>query len=66
MIGMDSAEPMLRFTRKFSSGRLEAAQGPPSLCGIYLETDDRNGMPIRIAPVRQGGRLSPAWPSPNV
>jgi len=62
VIGMEPAEPLLRFTRKIGSQRLEPAQGEPTLCGIYIETDDRNGMPLRAAPFRQGGRLEPRWP----
>jgi hypothetical protein len=62
VIGMTIAEPLQRFTRKMSGGRFEPAQGEPTLCGVYIETDDRNGRPVRAAPLRQGGRLAPAWP----
>ena len=62
VIGMVAAEPLLRFTRKMGSQRLEPAQGEPTLCGIYFETDDRNGKPTRVAPFQHGGRLEQRWP----
>ncbi len=62
VIGMTVAEPLQRFTRKISGGRFEPAQGTPTLCGVYLETDDRNGRPVKVAPLRHGGRLETAWP----
>jgi hypothetical protein len=27
-----------------------------------VETDDRTGLAVAIAPIRLGGRLEPAWP----
>jgi 2',3'-cyclic-nucleotide 2'-phosphodiesterase len=63
VIGMDPAEPIQRFTRKIGSQRLEPALGEPTLCGVYIETDDRNGLPVKIAPLRHGGRLQQHWPS---
>jgi 2',3'-cyclic-nucleotide 2'-phosphodiesterase len=36
--------------------------GEATLCGIAVETDDRTGLAVRIAPIRMGGRLEPAWP----
>jgi metallophosphoesterase (TIGR00282 family) len=62
VIGMEKFEPVQRFTRKMSSGRFSPATGPATLCGIFVETDDRTGLARAIAPVRVGGRLSPALP----
>jgi calcineurin-like phosphoesterase len=62
VIGMDKVEPLRRFTRRISSGRFEAATGPATLCGVAVETDDRTGLALRIAPVRLGGRLSQCVP----
>ncbi len=62
VIGMDKAEPLARFTRKLPGGRFEPALGEATLCGVFLETDDRTGLATRIAPVRIGGRLAPAMP----
>ena len=61
VIGMEKEEPMRRFTRKVPGGRLEPAAGPATLCGVAVETD-RHGLAVKIAPVRIGGRLSPARP----
>ena len=62
VIGMEKTEPINRFRHKMSSARLEPAMGEPTICGIYLEVDPRTGLARRAAPLRQGGRLSQAWP----
>ncbi|MCE9523603.1 MAG: YmdB family metallophosphoesterase, partial [Alphaproteobacteria bacterium] len=62
VIGMEKSEPILRFVRKVSSGRMTPAQGPATVCGVFVETDDRTGLSLRIEPVRLGGRLKPAMP----
>ncbi len=62
IIGMDKAEPMRRFVTGMARGRFEPAGGPATLCGLFAETDDRTGRPLRIAPVRVGGRLPQALP----
>lgn len=62
VIGMEKAEPLQRFTRKMPTGRMTPATGPATLCGVFVETDDKSGLARRIAPVRVGGRLSPAMP----
>jgi metallophosphoesterase (TIGR00282 family) len=62
VIGMDKREPLQRFTRKIAQGRFEPAAGVATLCGLAVETDDRTGLALRIAPVRMGGRLAPAVP----
>jgi 2',3'-cyclic-nucleotide 2'-phosphodiesterase len=64
VIGMEKTEPLQRFTRKLSSGRMTPAQGPATLCGIFLETDDNTGLAKRIDPVRLGGRLKETLPTP--
>jgi 2',3'-cyclic-nucleotide 2'-phosphodiesterase len=62
VIGMDKEQPLQRFVRKIPTGKFEAAQGEPTLCGVYLETDDKSGLAKTIAPLRMGGRLAPVWP----
>ena len=38
--------------------RLQPAEGPATVCGVYVETDDTTGLARSIVPVREGGRLS--------
>ena len=63
VIGMDKEEPMMRFLRKISGARFEPANGPATLCGLAVETDDATGLARRIAAVRLGGRLEEARPT---
>jgi len=42
--------------------RLQPADGPVTICGLFVETDDATGLAVRVEPVRQGGRLSQAMP----
>ena len=60
VIGMDKAEPLNRFLRKLPVERFKPADGPATLCGVAVETDDKTGLAVAIAPIRVGGRLSPA------
>ena len=60
VIGMDKAEPLNRFLRKLPVERFRPAEGPATLCGVAVETDDHTGLATAIAPIRVGGRLSPA------
>jgi len=54
VIGMSKDEPLNRFLRKIPSGRFEAADGPATICGLAVETNDSTGLAKRIAPVRLG------------
>lgn len=60
VIGMDKAEPLQRFLRKLPVERMKPADGPASVCGVAVETDDATGLALRIAPIRIGGRLAAA------
>ena len=62
VIGMKKEGSIERFRKKIPGPRLEAAQGPATLCAVFIETDDETGLATRIAPLRMGGRLSPARP----
>jgi len=63
IIGMAKDEPLGRFLRRIPGGRLEPANGPATLCGLAVETDDRTGLATRIAAVRLGGILEEARPA---
>lgn len=62
VIGMEKLEPMRRFVTGLSKARFEPAGGEATLCGVFVETDDRTGLASRVAPVRVGGRLQGAAP----
>jgi metallophosphoesterase (TIGR00282 family) len=62
VLGMDKEEPIRRFIQKTPGMRFEPAAGEATLSGIAVETDDRTGLALKIAPVRIGGRLSQAVP----
>jgi metallophosphoesterase (TIGR00282 family) len=59
VIGMQKEEPIRRFTTKLPSGRFEPADGAATVCGVAVETNAA-GLATQIAPLRIGGRLSPA------
>jgi len=63
VLGMEKDEPLRRFIRKIPGGRFEPATGEGTLCGLAVETDDKTGLAVKIAPVRIGPRLEPAQPS---
>ena len=62
VIGMKKDIAVARFRSKLVSERLSPATGPATLCGVYVETDDKTGLALRAAPLVLGGRLRPAWP----
>ena len=63
VIGMDKAEPLRRFITGMPKARFTPAAEEATLCGLYVETDDRTGRATRVEMVRQGGRLAPAGPA---
>ena len=65
VIGMEKGVPVARFVRKLPTDRLSPANGPATVCGVFIETDDKTGRATRIEPLRVAGRLSPAMPSIN-
>ena len=60
VIGMEKTEPLQRFLRKLPVERMNPAEGPATICGVAVETDDATGLARMIAPIRMGGRLSQA------
>src|SRR5579863_3584557 len=63
VIGMVKESATLRFWRKMSGERLAPAEGEATVCGVFIETDDKTGLARRIAPVRIGGRLAEEMPA---
>lgn len=64
VIGMKKDEPMRRFITGMARARFEPAMGAPTLCGLYVETDDTTGRTTRVEMVRAGGRLAQSGPAP--
>ena len=62
VIGNDKEEPLRRFTTRLSGGRYAPASGEATICGVFVETDDRTGLAKRIEPIRVGGRLKQSIP----
>ncbi|MFC3126229.1 YmdB family metallophosphoesterase [Pseudoroseomonas globiformis] len=62
VIGMQKGSAALRFWRKVPGEKLAPAEGPASLSGVFVETEDATGLARRVEPVRLGGALAPAMP----
>ncbi|ESQ76175.1 TIGR00282 family metallophosphoesterase [Asticcacaulis sp. AC402] len=62
IIGMDKEEPLRRFTTRMQKERYKPASGPATVCGVYVESDERTGLATRIEPIRMGGRLREVVP----
>jgi len=62
VIGMEKGPALAKFVRKMPGERLTPAEGPATVCGAFVETDDLTGLARRIVPVRVGGRLSQSIP----
>ena len=62
VIGMEKTEPLRRFITGMPSGRFTPADGPATISGVYVETDDRTGLATRVSPLRMGGRLAEIIP----
>ncbi len=62
VIGMQKGPAVQRFVRKMPGEKLTAAEGPGTLCAVYVETDGKTGLARRIAPIRAGGKIAPAMP----
>lgn len=63
VIGMDKLEPITRFVTGMTKGRFVPAEGTPTLCGVFVETDDATGKAVRTVAVRLGGRLAESGPT---
>jgi metallophosphoesterase (TIGR00282 family) len=62
VIGLQKEPAVRRFVTKMPGERPHVATGEGTLCGIFLETDDRSGLARAVEPIRIGGRLLPSLP----
>lgn len=44
VIGFEASAPLERFLTKISKPKMEAAQGTATICGFYIEVDDKTGL----------------------
>jgi len=63
VIGMKKEPILRRAMTRLPTERKSPAEGPATMCGVYVESDDRTGMAIRIEPIRIGGRLKETIPA---
>ncbi len=63
VIGMQKDGAVARYVRKMPGERLTPAEGEATVCGVIVETDDRTGLAIRVASLRQGPRLAETLPT---
>ena len=57
VIGMEKEEPLNRFTTRLRGGRFTPAAGEGTLCGVFVETDNKTGLAVRAEPIRIGGSM---------
>ncbi len=62
VIGMKKGPLVQRAATRLPVERKSPAEGPATLCGVYIESDDRTGLAVRVHPIRVGGRLQPTMP----
>ena len=63
VIGMEKMEPLRRFVTGMNKERFTPAAGEATLSGVFVETDDKTGLAVDVAQVRQGGRLQQSGPA---
>ena len=62
VIGMDKLEPISRFVTGMAKARFTPAEGPATLSGVFVETDDSTGLARSVTQVRVGGVLQQSLP----
>ncbi|MEO1398837.1 MAG: TIGR00282 family metallophosphoesterase [Pseudomonadota bacterium] len=63
VLGMNTDEPITRFTTRIPRGRFEPASGPATLSGLAVDIDDSTGLARQIGALRIGGVLSQTLPA---
>jgi metallophosphoesterase (TIGR00282 family) len=56
VIGMDKTVPILKFTRKMPTDRMQPATGPGTICGLLVDVNEK-GFANSVRPIRKGPRL---------
>ena len=63
VIGMKKEPIVRRAATRLPTERKTPADGVATVCGVFVESDDRTGLAKSVAPIRVGGRLRGAMPS---
>lgn len=58
VIGFTAAGPLERFLTKIPKTKMEPASGAATLCGTYVETDDKTGLAVKCEAVQYPKPLS--------
>jgi len=59
IIGFNKDGSLPGFINKVRREKLEVATNDATLCGLFVETDDKTGLAVRTYPIRRGGQLQP-------
>jgi metallophosphoesterase (TIGR00282 family) len=57
VIGMEKEESVRRFSTRLPGERHRPAEGPGTVCGVFVQTHPSSGLAARVEPIRVGGRL---------
>jgi metallophosphoesterase (TIGR00282 family) len=57
VIGMDKEEPIRRFTTRLRGGRFITGSEEATVCGVFVEIDNKTGLALRAEPIRLGPHL---------
>ncbi len=63
VIGMKKGPLVQRAATRLPVERKSPAEGAATLCGVFIESDDKTGLASRVEPIRVGGRLQRAMPT---
>jgi metallophosphoesterase (TIGR00282 family) len=62
VIGMKKGPLVQKAATRLPTERKSPAEGPATMCGVFVESDDATGLAARVAPIRVGGRLQQTMP----
>jgi hypothetical protein len=62
VIGMQAGEAVRRFVTGIKTEHLEPAEKSGTICGVYVETDDKSGLAVKIEQVIIGATLANRMP----
>jgi metallophosphoesterase (TIGR00282 family) len=65
VIGMKKGPIVTRAATRLPVERKSPAEGPATMCGVMVTSDDRTGLALSIEPIRIGGRLAGVVPAPR-